>query len=118
MSPDKEAKLLKKYPKMLKGMTMVVEESCLAFGIECGDGWYKLIDGALSDIKAIDPDTQIAQIKQKYGTLNMYLGSASDEAFDIADVAEVASHYVCEICGEPGRLNRGPWFLVRCESCE
>ena len=118
MSPKKQAHLLKKYPKLLEGMTKNITESCLAFGIECGDGWYKILDAALEKIQALAPGARVSQIKEKYGTLRFYLGSANGDAFDIADMAESLSEITCETCGDPGKVrNNNGWYMTRCEKC-
>ena len=44
MSPELEEKLFTKYPKIFRDANKSPQESCMAFGLEVGDGWYDLID--------------------------------------------------------------------------
>lgn len=44
MSPELEKKLFEKYPKIFANTNKSPQESCMAFGLEIGDGWYSLID--------------------------------------------------------------------------
>lgn len=44
MSPELEQKLFKKYPSIFRDTNKSPQESCMAFGLEIGDGWYYLID--------------------------------------------------------------------------
>jgi len=44
MNVELEDKLLRKYPKIFVGVGKSPQESCMAFGLEVGDGWSDLID--------------------------------------------------------------------------
>jgi len=44
MSPELDKQLCEKYPKIFKNRYNDPKDSCIAFGIECGNGWYKIID--------------------------------------------------------------------------
>ena len=100
--------LIDKYPKLLGNLT---------FGIECGDGWFDLIDRLCEDILKVDPTTVATQVKEKYGTLRFYVSSAEDEVFDLIDEAEDASSEICEECGEPGKIEGKMWFKTLCKKC-
>jgi hypothetical protein len=77
-----------------------------------GPGWAKILD-KLYDIKP--RSVYVMQVKEKYGGLRFYIGSASQEFFDAIDAAEHESYLTCEQCGEPGEL-RGDlgWVLTLC----
>jgi hypothetical protein len=70
---------------------------------ECGDGWkclyQPLID--LCDLYGIE----ILQIKEKFGTLNFYVGitEGKTDIRVLVRAAENASAHVCEVCGEYGQ---------------
>jgi len=102
MSPDLDKQLCEKYPKIFADRYKSPQESCIAFGIECGDGWYDVIDSlccALSRIwtTSIEIDKEDAtklaikkssvgsyfleipvpqviatQVKEKFGALRFY----------------------------------------------
>ena len=44
MNAELEQKLFTKYPKIFRDTNKSPQESCMAFGLEVGDGWYNLID--------------------------------------------------------------------------
>ena len=95
------------------------------FGIECGEGWYDLLDQLCTDIekelKRTNDDKeeypfQINQIKEKYGGLRFYVGSANDKVYKMIDEAEKKSYTICEECGKPGKeyVIRG-WVMTLCK---
>lgn len=127
MTKTKEKELFHKYPKILGGQQdSSPEDSCLAFGIECDDGWFNLIDGLLNKLQYLcdifstkDNEVQIiaTQIKEKYGVLCFYshiIGASNIESeifFDVIDAEERKSKYICEETGLPGALcSRGGWL--------
>lgn len=97
------------------------------FGIECGDGWYDLLEEGAAKLEPLfaaaakaDPEGygygyfRTTQIKEKYGTLRWYLSGASDEMYAIVDAAEERSSTTCEQCGEHGTLRGGGWLYTAC----
>lgn len=44
MSPELEAKLYKKYPKIFAQRHLPATQTCMVWGIETQDGWYPIID--------------------------------------------------------------------------
>ena len=44
MTDELEKKLIEKYPKIFADCGKDETVSCMAFGLECGDGWYYLLD--------------------------------------------------------------------------
>jgi hypothetical protein len=43
MSPELEKKLYDAYPLIFKERNLSPQETCMCWGLECGDGWYDLI---------------------------------------------------------------------------
>lgn len=81
----------------------------------CGDGWAKIVDDCCAKLRTIRWATGIeiciVQIKEKFGTLRIYLGGMKlepgqekwfDIIHDIVWRAEEASASTCEECGEYG----------------
>lgn len=106
--------LITKYPELFK---------YLQFGIECGNGWYKLLDKLCDEItKACKRDKieiNVIQVKEKYGSLRFYVDSSPEEIDKLIDKAEFESEKTCEICGEPGEIDYElAWLRCRCEKCE
>jgi len=44
MSPELDKYLCEKYPKIFANRNKSAEESCMNWGLECGDGWFFIID--------------------------------------------------------------------------
>jgi translation initiation factor 2 beta subunit (eIF-2beta)/eIF-5 len=94
------------------------------WGFECGDGWYNLLSDLCKELKeAVDVEKwedgwefKVLQVKEKYGGLRFYIGSATELIFDIIDKYEALSYTVCEICGEPGKLSeKNRWYSTLCQ---
>jgi hypothetical protein len=76
MDEKLQLKLIEKYPIIFKECGGDSRKTCMAFGIECGSGWFTLIDKMCEDIiKLIDgKDIEIVaeQVKEKFGGLRFY----------------------------------------------
>ena len=44
MSPELEKKLIDKYPTLFRDSTKPPTESLMCFGLECDNGWFKILD--------------------------------------------------------------------------
>lgn len=86
---------------------------------ECGSGWNGLVDEAVEKIKAIKPDANFLQIKEKLGGLRIYLDHYDDEVNDIIRSAERKANKVCENCGSEVRvfLRKNGWLRTLCDDC-
>ena len=95
------------------------------FGIECGKGWFPLIEPIINYIDKYNKDKenpdeqiQILQIKEKFGSLRFYTSFGNDELFRMIDEAEKESESVCEFCGS--RVNVGEtqgYYMTCCRKC-
>ena len=99
MKQELELQLVEKYPDFFRGRDEPLTQSLMAFGCECGDGWYELIETFCKFVKStlkhagfvelkeeyrtgehkghthapyIDPDFKFMQVKEKFGTLRLY----------------------------------------------
>lgn len=106
MNAKNTAYLIGRYPILYQGHKWPITQNLMAFGFECGDGWFKLIDQLSADITILDKKegtTTIAtQVKEKYGGLRFYVQGGTDAIEDAIDKAEDESLKTCEWCGEPG----------------
>ena len=136
MNDKLEKQLYSKYPDIFREKDLDETRSCLAWGIECDDGWYDLIDNLCKELKNIQnkyPVNIVAkQIKEKFGDLRFYydiLNNEEDGEFDskkiIKEVCDTVSRYellsakTCEKCGQPGRLDTSkPWWKTLCDKCK
>lgn len=84
-----------------------------------GPGWRPLLERLLKKLDALGWDGEVAQVKQKFGTLRFYIGAGSDEIYDAISEAERESAKTCEDCGEPGKLRtKRYWLETLCDDCE
>ncbi len=126
MSPEKTQELFDRFPKLYRGRTKPITASLMAFGFECGDGWFDLIAELSQKIDDIakaagvsdDDYPEAMQVKEKFGGLRFYIGTATDKVFAAIDEAEAKSVKTCETCGQPGRQVGGGWIVTICEACE
>lgn len=87
MTPELQSRLFAKYPKIFRDRTLPMTQTCMCWGLECGDGWYAILDhlcyaltwtystGLTVDeaYVPVEPPQVIAdQVKEKYGTLRFY----------------------------------------------
>lgn len=57
----------------------------------------------------------IVQIKEKFGTLRIYVDNSSDRVDTLIGFAEAMSSCTCEVCGKPGKIDHGSgWLKVHC----
>lgn len=96
------------------------------FGVECGKGWYPLIQPIIdyvkkynSDHPKLDEQIKFLQIKEKYGGLRIYTNFGNKELYDMIDKAEDESYQVCETCGsrEDVGLKFDGWYETMCHKC-
>jgi NADH pyrophosphatase NudC (nudix superfamily) len=133
--------LYKKYPQLFVNKNKDPRESCMSFGIECNLGWYELLSSLCHRItnheeniefrikvrnkKDMENDTAdlsyipvtFDQAKSKFGGLRIYFSGGDDYVFGAVGMAEEYSYKICEVCGNPGKPNKGGWISTLCEHC-
>jgi|ERR1019366_4638319 hypothetical protein len=121
-----DANLCKKYPHLYADRNLSMQETCMVWGFECGDGWYKIIDELSAVLEALivewvknDPENsehypRASQVKEKYGTLSFYMTSGTDEMDAFIRTAEIQSSNTCERCGKPGKMRGHGWYYTAC----
>jgi len=88
---------------------------------ECDDGWLQMIHDLITELLAAGWDKQICQIKEKFGGLRFYIGSGSEEIWDIISKYEELSYSICEVCGETGEIRKdcgwkgSTWYKTMCD---
>lgn len=95
------------------------------FGVECGKGWYKLIEPIFKYIedynkdKSEDKKIVVLQCKEKWGGLRIYTNFGTDELHKMIDEAEDKSYEICEDCGseENVGLRLTGWETTMCLEC-
>ena len=123
MDQELEKKLVKKYPEALSEYGGDMHHTCMAWGFECGNGWYKIMEELCEKVGNI-PGFKFAQVKEKFGMLTVYYdGPNTKEDREIVRTAigeaEDKSIITCEICGELAKLkNEGGWLSTQCKTCK
>lgn len=132
MSPELDVALCQKYPKIFKNRDGSIMETCMAWGFECGDGWYNIIntlcekiqhyiDWKSRDMTEEDKEAfQVVadQVKEKFGTLRFYFHGGDEMIEGMVSMAEAITNITCEDCGNIGQHRTQGWHRVVCESCE
>ena len=83
MNKQRTTWLLNRYPKIFRQHTLPMTETCMCWGLDCGDGWYHLIDRLCGQLQwDIDrnhyPQIEATQVKEKFGTLRFYYEGVVD----------------------------------------
>lgn len=116
MREDLDKKLCEKYPEIFIDRTTSINQSCMAWGFTCGDGWYTLIDELCASImwhcknhgpwdsktkkSELIPIPIAVQVKEKFGTLRFYIQGGDERIEGYVSFAETLSRKICEDCGE------------------
>lgn len=123
MRKELEDQLFKKYPKIFKQKDLPCTETCMCWGLECGDGWFDIIDTLCSKIQNhIDTtgksQVEAVQVKEKYGTLRFYTDTCDDEIDKYITEAENQTQHICQLCGSSDgvKATRG-WISYLCVTC-
>lgn len=78
-------------------------------------GWSALIHEAYDKLPA---DTAVTDVKEKFGTLRIYISSAPPPFYDTLDHIEEKSALVCEYCGNSAETRDiGGWYKTICDAC-
>lgn len=124
MKQELDEKLVKTFPKIFRDRYASVNDTCMAWGFTCDDGWYWLIYNLCDALQwDIDhnrrPQVVASQVKEKFGTLRFYVGSATEEQFATIHFAEFLSGSLCELCGSTRQVKqtKGGWIKTLCDKC-
>jgi hypothetical protein len=144
MHPINDEYLTKTYPSLFRDRHGDMRSTCMCWGFDVGDGWFKIINEACKELEWLNekfPEIVIIadQIKEKYGTLRFYTHieiaewvgendpirreGLATHIFEIAnhitDNTECMSAHKCEECGSPsGKIRTDGWYRTRCDKCE
>jgi hypothetical protein len=76
MKPELQKKLYDKHPLIFADKDLPMDRTCMCWGIECGDGWYDILDALCDELENIHQNygliTKATQVKEKFGTLRFY----------------------------------------------
>jgi hypothetical protein len=141
MKQELQDKLYEKYPSLFANKDKSIQESCMAWGIECNDGWYDLLSAVCwrifqhekniadririrneaekeNDRSDLDyTPVKFDQIKEKFGGIRIYYTGGDDYVNGIVSLADEMSYKICEVCGNSGKPNKGGWISTLCDNC-
>jgi len=134
MKQELDKLLCEKYPKMMVNRNKNMQETCMCWGFECGDGWFNILDQLMGNIQHhIDwknqqkekfdrgegcPQVTLDQVKEKFGTLRFYYTGGDDYISGMVRLAESMTGVTCESCGNTGERRGGGWVHTYCTPCE
>jgi hypothetical protein len=125
MKQELDEYLCKRYPKMMVNRNKDMQETCMCWGFECGDGWFPILNQLMGNIQhhidwknresEVVPQVTLDQVKEKFGTLRFYYTGGDDYISGLVSMAESMSGVLCETCGKPGTSTRGGWIKTACK---
>ena len=97
-------RLYANYPALFVERNLPPDLTCMSRGIECGDGWYGLIDTLCSTLQwwvehCDMPPVRVTQVKEKLGSLRFRFKGGDDRTQGMVRMAEAISRKICNTCG-------------------
>jgi hypothetical protein len=146
MTPELQQRLYDRFPDVFADRTLSMTQTCMCWGIMCGDGWFQLIWDLCETFENLGARVRAIEVKEKYGTLRFYhYGLPSRRSWLVRAMrwllrlrawsrddcerqewasgavrgAEVTSGLICEACGRSGRhVVHAGWHSTLCEECD
>jgi len=118
--------LMNKYPIFFKEKDLPMNETCMCWGLDIGDGWLSIVEDVAKKAEewnnTHDDKIYASQVKEKFGGLRIYTKEESTEAddyiYEITNAAEDKSFETCETCGKPGKnITINGWVRTTCKDC-
>lgn len=120
MKKELQLKLVSDFPQIFQDFRGDPTKTCMAWGLEVGDGWHDLIRRLCEDVMTMNPPEtfKALQVKEKFGGLRFYVAGGSQEISNRIDAAERESYKTCETCGSTESVtSTGSWITTLCEGC-
>lgn len=95
----------------------------MSFGIECGNGWYWILDNLMKSIYNYQKNNnkefiKVTQIKEKLGGLSFYYQGGDVIVRGMVWLSSNMSYNICEYCGTTENVGRTQgWISVCCKNC-
>jgi len=95
----------------------------ISFDIDLG--WLPLVINLHKSILELDPNYELLQVKEKFGSLRYYVNTYSiytdigKEIHHLIYTAEESSLTICQLCANPGSLQSKSYWPLKtlCDSC-
>lgn len=113
------------FPHIFQGKDKPITESLIPFGLECGNGWFNLINDLCIRIQAyldkhpeVEP-VEATQVKEKFGGLRFYTCGGDEVTDKMIAKAEQDSYTICELCGSTVGVHQTEgWITTLCSKCD
>ena len=115
MRKELQDKLYEQFPKLYAQKDLDMQQTCMCWGICCGDGWYNIIEDLSRKLEPLG--VEAVQVKEKFGGLRFYLNGYNETASKLINKAEAKSIKTCELCGKPGKQRGTSWVRILCDGC-
>jgi hypothetical protein len=107
MKQELDKLLCEKYPKMMVNRNKNMQETCMCWGFECGDGWFNILDQLMGNIQHhIDWKEKQHNWAINYNSIAEAGKSGNAELFadlvakEYADKPTISADYIRERCEE------------------
>lgn len=95
------------------------------FGVECHKGWFDLLKPVFKYVETYNKDKKeeeqikFLQVKEKWGSLDIYTNFSTPELEKLIDQAEEKSEHTCEECGSTTNMGTrlNGWITTMCLDC-
>ena len=128
MKQELDTLLCERYPKLMVNRNLPMQETCMCWGFDCGDGWFNILDQLMGNIQhhidwknkkeEVVAQVTLDQVKEKFGTLRFYYTGGDDVIDGMVRMAESMSGVICEECSAPAKTHGPGWIRTICEPCE
>ena len=128
MKQELDTLLCERYPKLMVNRNLPMQETCMCWGFDCGDGWFNILDQLMGNIQhhidwknkkeEVVAQVTLDQVKEKFGTLRFYYTGGDDVIDGMVRMAESMSGVTCEECSAPANTHGPGWIRTICEPCE
>jgi hypothetical protein len=114
MNTDKFEEFQKLYPNLFRTYPRS--------GCDIRPGWEKILHTLCSLLEnyikelpnEIREHIQVAQVKEKFGTLRFYMTQETPYISGAIAIVEMMTGSICETCGKPGQRRGSGWILTLC----
>jgi hypothetical protein len=105
MKQELDKLLCEKYPKMMVNRNKPMQETCMCWGFDCGDGWFNILDQLMGNIQHhIDWKEKQHNWAVKYNEMAQAGKSGNADLFadlvakEYADKPTISAEYIRERC--------------------
>lgn len=82
---------------------------------EVPEGWRAILHKGFEEMFVLGWDGGIRQIKEKFGSLRLYVQNGSNELEEIISRMEEETENVCSVCGAPKTKTANGWIRYYCD---